>query len=257
MIDKKSQLTNLFQSLQQRMEVDLEASSDLLHPVDNGDNSEKIWIDFFKKYLPKRYKVAKATVIDCEGNSSDQLDIVIFDQQYSYLVFQNNGITYIPAESVYAAFEVKPEINGNYLNYSANKAKSLRSLKRTSTSIPTASGLLEPKPLHEIIFGVLANRFKGKNLFNQNLSKKLYLDDRNRKLTCGCCLAQGCFFVEESQIQISRKENFLIYFVIRFILELQKIGTVPAIDLNAYLANSAFSKETIPFTIDYSCCDHP
>lgn len=250
MINKDFQLANLFKNQQQKMKIDLETSSFMFHPVDNGDHSENTWIQFFQKYLPKRYKVAKATVIDSEGDSSDQLDIVIFDQQYSYLVFQSDGITYVPAESVYAAFEVKPEINNKYLKYATDKAKSLRSLKRTSTHIPTASGVLDPKPLHEIIFGILANRYSGNKLFDQGFSKKLDIYDPNCKLNCGCCLDQGCFFVENSQIKISQNANFLIYFVIRFIRELQKIGTVPAIDLDAYLLNPAFSTETISLAID-------
>lgn len=232
------------------MKIVLETSSCMFHPVDNGDHSENAWIEFFERYLPKRYKVAKATVIDSEGDSSDQLDIVIFDQQYSYLVFQSDGITYVPAESVYAAFEVKPEINNKYIEYAANKARSLRSLKRTSTNIPTANGLLDPKPLHEIIFGILTNRSSKSNLFNQNFFEKLHINDRASKLNCGCCLDRGCFFIEKekSQIKFATKENFLTYFIIRFIQELQKIGTVPAIDLDAYLSNPAFSTKTIPLT---------
>ena len=254
MIDKNSQLAKLFKIQQQKMKIDLETSSCMFHPVDNGDHSENSWIQFFEKYLPKRYKVAKATVIDSEGSSSDQLDIVIFDQQYSYLVFQSEGITYVPAESVYAAFEVKPEINNQYMEYAANKARSLRSLKRTSTNIPTANGLLDPKPLHEIIFGILTNRSSRSDLFNQSFFEKLHINDRVSRLNCGCCLDQGCFFIEKekSQIKFARKENFLTYFVIRFIQELQKIGTVPAIDLDAYLSNPAFSTETIPLTISNS-----
>ena len=194
MIDKDSQLANLFKNQQQKMKIDLETSSCMFHPVDNGDHSENTWIQFFEKYLPKRYKVAKATAIDSEGGSSDQLDIVIFDQQYSYLVFQSDGITYIPAESVYAAFEVKPEINNRYIDYAANKARSLRALKRTSANIPTVNGLQDPKLLHEIIFGILANRSSKSNLFDQIFFEKLCINDRASKLNCGCCLDRGCFF---------------------------------------------------------------
>ena len=244
MSDENSKLAKLFQNVQERMRCDLTTSSSLLHPVDNGDNSENTWINFFNQYLPKRYKASKATVIDSNGDASDQLDIVIFDHQYSYLVFQDHGITYIPAESVYAAFEVKPEINATYIKYATKKAESLRSLKRTSTSIPTANGLLQPKPLHEIIFGILTNRSRTNNLFSENFLKRLCLDDPIKKLSCGCCLDQGCFFVEDSCIKVSKQGVFLIYFVIRLIQELQKIGTVPAINLNAYLENATLSTET-------------
>lgn len=40
MIDKDSQLANLFKNQQQKMKIDLETSSCMFHPVDNGDHSE-------------------------------------------------------------------------------------------------------------------------------------------------------------------------------------------------------------------------
>lgn len=245
MIDKDSKLAALFKNQQDKMKLELMTSRSLFHPVDNGDNSENVWIELLSNYLPKRYRVSRATVIDSEGNVSDQLDVVIFDQQYSYLVFQREGVTYVPAESVYAAFEVKPSINSTYLTYSAKKARSLRKLKRTSASIPTASGLLNPKELHEIIFGVLANRNSVQSLFSARARNYLKVYDPLMKITCGCCLEQGAFFVEKEGVRFAQGDCFLIYFVLRLVQELQKIGTVPAIDLNAYLSNSIFSTDFI------------
>lgn len=245
MIDESSKLSSLFKNQQEKMRLELSTSSNLFHSVDNGDNSENAWVEFLSNHLPKRYRVSKATVIDSEGGVSDQLDVVIFDQQYSYLVFQKKGVTYVPAESVYAAFEVKPEMNSSYLTYSSKKAVSVRRLKRTSTYIPTANGLLDPKELHEIIFGVLSNRIALKSLFSEKLEEYLRVFDPLGKITCGCCLEQGAFFVEKGGVRISKGDCFLIYFVIRLVQELQKIGTVPAIDLDAYLSNSIFSTDMI------------
>lgn len=59
MIDKDSQLANLFKNQQQKMKIDLETSSCMFHPVDNGDHSENAWIQFFEKYLPKDTKLPK------------------------------------------------------------------------------------------------------------------------------------------------------------------------------------------------------
>lgn len=39
--------------------------------------------------------------------------------------------------------------------------------------------------------------------------------------------------------------NFLMFFILQLVQELQKIGTVPAIDLSEYLKNPAFSIETL------------
>lgn len=78
-------LQSLYQALQKDMIARAEFSSTLKHVVDKGDNAEENWLSWFKNYLPKRYKIAKATVIDSKGNVSDQIDIVIYDGQYSYL----------------------------------------------------------------------------------------------------------------------------------------------------------------------------
>ena len=50
-----------------------------VHPGTMGDNSEANWIEWFKNYLPKRYKVAKGIIIDSAGNQNHQIDLVIYD----------------------------------------------------------------------------------------------------------------------------------------------------------------------------------
>ena len=110
----------------------------IIHPGAKGDVSELNWIQWLKDYLPKRYCVDKAFIIDCENNISDQIDVVIYDQQYSPFVFNQDSVIYIPAESVYAVFEVKKELNKEYIEYAEKKAGSVRSLHRTSAPIPHA-----------------------------------------------------------------------------------------------------------------------
>lgn len=77
----------------------------------------------------------KAIVIDSDGNTSDQIDVVIYDNWYTPFIFTQNGFHYIPAEGVYAVFEVKPNISKEYIKYAGNKIASVRQLKRTSTSM--------------------------------------------------------------------------------------------------------------------------
>ena len=92
---------------------------------------------------------------DSEGGFSQQIDIVVFDRQYSPFVFNYQGQKVIPAESVYAVFETKQILNGRMVAYAQEKVASVRKLHRTSMPIPTASGLLPPKPLHPILGGML------------------------------------------------------------------------------------------------------
>src|ERR1700730_13104061 len=73
------------------------------HPGTKGDASEHVWLQLLTTYLPKRYHAAKAHVVDSQGQFSDQIDVVIFDRQYSPFIFEYEGQTVIPAESVYGA----------------------------------------------------------------------------------------------------------------------------------------------------------
>ena len=68
-----------------------EARAILGHPVEKGDASEAIWIDLLARYLPRRYQARQAYVVDAEGSFSEQIDIVIFDRQYSPIIFQFEG----------------------------------------------------------------------------------------------------------------------------------------------------------------------
>lgn len=53
------------------------------HPGTKGDASEYAWLDLLKKYLPERYRAEKAHVVDSNDTFSEQIDVVIFDRQYT------------------------------------------------------------------------------------------------------------------------------------------------------------------------------
>ena len=83
------------------------------------------------------------------------MDVVIYDALYTPFIFNRDGFKYIPAESVYAVFEVKQDVKGN-IEYTAKKVESVRKLKRTSIDM-VASGRHTPAaPLTKIIGGILA-----------------------------------------------------------------------------------------------------
>lgn len=104
-------LSNLYENMQKEMIQKLNTGAEaFVHSGTKGDDSELNWIEWFREYLPQRYKVDKAVVIDSTGKQSDQIDLVIYDAQYSYLVFKHGDGKVILAESVYAVFEVKQNI---------------------------------------------------------------------------------------------------------------------------------------------------
>ena len=93
------------------------------------------------QYLPKRYRVASAHVVDSIGNFSDQIDAVVFDRQYSPFIFTYANQLIVPTESVYAVFEAKQTADANLVKYAQDKVASVRSLHRTSLPIPHAGGV--------------------------------------------------------------------------------------------------------------------
>lgn len=230
-------LKSLYGSLQKEMIAQAEFSHALHHPVDKGDSLEVSWIKWFNLYLPKRYKAAKATVIDSRDNTSDQIDIVLYDGQYSYLAFNRNGVLYIPAESVYAVFEVKQNMNKTHMEYAGEKAKSVRELHRTSAAIPYAGGTYPPKKPHSIIAGILTTTTDWKEAFGKPFLKCLSSYDELQFVECGCVLNNGAFYYDyESQtLNRSNPEESLVYFFLQLLNLLQSKGTVPAIDLSEYM----------------------
>src|SRR5947207_2530971 len=106
------------------------------HPTTKGDASEHVWLELLQKYLPRRYQAEKAHVVDSNGIFSDQIDIVVFDRQYSPFIFDFEGQKVVPAESVYALFEAKQAIDAGQVKYAQDKIASVRSLHRTSLPNP-------------------------------------------------------------------------------------------------------------------------
>ena len=247
LVNNMTTLKSLFNGLQKRMCAELNCSSALNHPVDNGDNSEESWRKWLSNYLPQRYKVDKATIIDSKGGISEQIDAVVYDAQYSYLAFNENDILYLPAESVYAVFEIKPTLNKGYLDYAAQKAASVRALYRTSVPIPHAGGTYKAKTPLPILAGILTTNSTWKPLFGNTLKKHLKTHIGNQRLDCGCVISEGSFFADWTQMQLKQCEgkNSLVSFFLQLLIELQKMGTVPAIDLAAYAKMIKIQKTTL------------
>jgi hypothetical protein len=101
-------LAEVFRRVQHEMLAQLAVGRLFEHPSAAGAATERHWLDLFDRYLPKCYRATPAFVIDSLGARSRQVDIAIFDNLYSPLLFPHASGLHIPAESVYAVFEVKP-----------------------------------------------------------------------------------------------------------------------------------------------------
>jgi hypothetical protein len=237
--DGRVDLHQVFLKVQEQMLANLAASKVFWHPVACGTATERCWIELFNRYLPQRYCASSAFVIDADGRRSRQIDIAIYDRFYSPRLFHDDVQPYIPAESVYAVFEVKQTLSPLIFVDAGQKAASVRRLRRTSAPIPSAGMPLPPKEPSPILAGILSlsdAHPEGGAARIASLLRKLQPEHR---LDMGCSLGQWAFEITPegesvNSIRMSQPEEALIFFMMRLIQRLQQMGPAPAIDFSAY-----------------------
>jgi len=231
-------LQEAFYKQQRVLEAQLAlAENSISHHGKRGDVSEKHFIETLRSYLPNRYSIDSAIVIDSNGKTSDQIDIIIYDRQYTPTLLDQADHKYIPAEAVYAVMEVKPIVNREYLIYAAKKAKSVRRLYRTSIPVPTLKGKADPKPLFPIQAGLIAAKLAWKDNFGKSFQRSLVELKDDLQLDCVLAVNRASFDIFDGADKLPHccvGKNVLVFFLFRLLEKLQSFANVPAIDWNAY-----------------------
>lgn len=235
-------LVEILDGLQARLEGELRGGrAAVTHPGARGEASEEDWLRVLKDHLPHRYQADRAFVIDSHGTCSEQIDVVIYDRQYSPLLFNRANQRYVPAESVYGVLEVKQDLSHEHVLYAGKKAASVRRLHRTSAPVHHVEGVAKPRPLPPIVAGILTYQSSWSPPLGQPLGdvlSKLPADDR---LDIGCALVHGTFEVRYPEaagvdLIVIDGHRSLVQLLMRLLKLLQALGTAPAIDYEAYLS---------------------
>ncbi|WP_104126704.1 DUF6602 domain-containing protein [Cryobacterium sp. Y57] len=262
--DTKFDLKRAFLQRQKAMSAELEVPLEFTtHPTAIGDASEANWVKMLRSFLPGRYEVGPIFALDAQGGRSEQIDLAIYDRQYSPLWFEAAGNRYVPVESMYAALEVKQEINANYLKYAAQKIESVRTLHRTSASIVDIYGTQTgPAPADRpIIGGIVALRTSWKDGVASDAGRSnITKHSGDRHLDLGLALNDVAFdyvpALTTSELltpglTFSEPGVQLISFAMRLFRRLQATGTALAVDLNVY--EESLKSITVS---DYTDIDH-
>lgn len=206
------------------------------HSGSKGQASERVWLSLLQNYLPKRYQAESAHVVDSNDQFSDQIDVVIFDRQYSPFIFKYEEELIIPAESIYAVFEAKQTLNAEHLDYAQKKIASVRKLHRTSLPIPHAGGTYKAKPLPPILGGILTLESDWQPPLGDALKRGLIVTDESERIDFGCVAAHGNFYFnsDAKDYELLPGAKSATQFLYRLISRLQFSGTVPMIDVQAY-----------------------
>jgi len=228
-------LPRMMNSLHQRVERELRLARESVgHNPTLGESSQRVWIRLLETYLPERYRTRSATVMDSEGNFSDQIDLVVYDRQYSPLLFEFEGAVVVPIEAVYAVFETKQELLGHFVAYAQKKIASVRRLKRTSISVPTINGRFRKKP-QPILGGFLALEAVYRKSLEGALVEHLKAERGAGRLDLGCVASLGTFGCGGASSTEARFDSkAATSFLFELMTRLQGCGTAPAMDYRAY-----------------------
>lgn len=226
-------LGGLHDDIHQRLET---CRKSFAHPGTKGDASEQVWLELFQQYLPKRYEAQTAHIVDSAGEFSDQIDVVIYDRQYTPFIFNYQKQLIIPAESVYAVFEAKQTLDLANVIYAQNKVQSVRKLHRTSLPIPHAGGTYPAKPLNAIFGGILTFESEWSPALGDSLLGALKGSEKDTRLDFGCIAAHGYFNFnsQSAAYEFHTDVKPATAFLFNLISHLQTCATVPMIDINAY-----------------------
>lgn len=162
-------------SLVQEMTIELrqnfEKKAELIsHPGESGEAREEALKDVLRRYLPQRCGIATGFVIDSNWRESLQMDIIIYDKNYSPVFEVTGDKRYFPCETVLAVGEVKTSIDTSELEDSFKKIASAKALERAGSDKmigPGATmGTLERDEYYDQIFGFI---FTSNSLKEQNL----------------------------------------------------------------------------------------
>lgn len=109
------------------------------HGTTIGGFREEIWKDMFERIIPKKFNIARSVfIIDSHENISNEVDLAIYDEQYTPYIFNYGVMKFIPIEAVAAVVECKskdPDKNGL-----GNWAESITNLKTSQASIVRVVG---------------------------------------------------------------------------------------------------------------------
>lgn len=230
-------IAELFANQQAKLVTEL--FSPVSHGTTKGDTSEAGWRKLLQSFLPGRYRVATGFAVDHLGNVSLQNDIVIYDEQYSPLLWTNDHAVYIPIESVYAVLEVKQTLDLTAFTAASDKAQAVRSLTATSAPITHLTGKADVKQPITPLAGLLTQHCGWNPPFGDPLVDAMRKAGAAGQLDIGCALEGGTWVIPtdgdyESSVVVGA-EHSLVFLSMQLFNLLQALGTVPRMAVPTWL----------------------
>ena len=237
----KIDLSFLFKSACEEMKSKFNSTkANIIHSGTKGGTNEDVWISWLKNYLPKRYEINRGVVINSKGYQGLQQDIVIFDRQYSPLIYKQEETLFIPVECVYAVIEVKTQLTKEEIKDAGEKIASIRRLYRLpSQKIRHIGGVHRPIKRGRI-YGYIVSSSAGwtENSVWTKISQYLPIS-KEEFIDGGCVVNRGAFSAQREKNKFLfrhtlSKEQTLFGFLGLLFEDIKSLATVPPWDLGRY-----------------------
>jgi hypothetical protein len=127
-------MIELFDRVANTLKIEFEYQAKILgHPGEVGTGRENVLKRVLSKYIPKRYVVDSGFVVDASVKSSEQMDIVIYEANYTPVFEIVEGKSFFPCETVVAVGQVRTKIGSRKeMQECLNNIKSVKELDRSN-----------------------------------------------------------------------------------------------------------------------------
>lgn len=115
------------------------------HKGEIGEYREQIISQLIRPFLPDCYGLGSGQIFSSNDEISNQIDIVIYDNIFSNILFKNKNSSLFPCESVYGEIEVKSYLSTNELIKALDNIGSMQKLKRDSSTVLNITPIYEFK----------------------------------------------------------------------------------------------------------------
>jgi len=131
----KHKLLDALRNTSKKIESDMEDSKLFTHTGQIGTFRENIIQKFIRPFLPDCYSIGSGQIFDQKDNMSKQIDLVLYDQLFSNVLFKNNETKLFPFESVYGTIEIKSMLTSDELVKSIDNIISVKELEREDSDM--------------------------------------------------------------------------------------------------------------------------
>lgn len=130
------ELKTVFVGIASQMLADFDKiHSQIKHAGKRGTEREEGLRRFLEAYLPTRYAVSHGEIVDSNGETSRECDLVIYDSTRCPLLLSSEDYRVFPAEPVFAVVEVKSVLTKPELEDALTKINSVKKLGRANGPI--------------------------------------------------------------------------------------------------------------------------